>query len=40
MNLVHIKKDGYLLVRPDGEIRFLGLVESILFIIFGKVPTK
>ena len=40
MNSVHIKKDGYLLVKPDGEMRFLGVFESILFIIFGKVPAK
>lgn len=35
---MHRKRDGWLYIRPNGEARFLTLVETLAWLMFHRVP--
>ena len=35
---IHKKRDGFLMIKDDGEGRFMTFVERVKYKLFGKVP--
>ena len=38
INHIHVKDDGYLLILGDGSARYLSILESLKYLLFGIIP--